>query len=434
MDTSNDATLGLALNRAASHATGRVRTEAPAWHGLLLGLLLGLLPVAYVLLLTRDGEPLDAERTLHLALNWLCNLAVLAAAWRAHGQVRLKLARSWNAAFFFHGALALFILGSRVFFSRSIMAVAFGASLTLGLIAVALRHQAKGLRVAVAAIDRSSSGGVVGGVSVAALGDVVTSPHQDLSAYDLVLLPMHAPLDAEWSAAMSRAMLSGAQVRHVAEYIEEARGRTSVEHFHVEHLGDRTVASYETGKRIMDIGLVVFFAPVVVPIVLATALAVRVNMGGPVLFVQERVGRGGRPFRMYKFRSMRPAGDEVRTTSAGDDRVTPLGRALRRYRLDELPQLWNVLKGDMSLIGPRPEWTPLNEAYVRQMPTYAYRNMVRPGISGWAQVRSGYAGDLEETRVKLSYDLYYVKNLSLMLDLQIILRTAWTLIAGSGAR
>lgn len=433
MDGSNHAALGLALERAAPLAHPR-DADATAWHGLVLGLLLGLLPVGYVLILLRDGGGLEDGRGLHLALNWLCNLLVAGAAWRAHGPVRVKLGRSWNAAFLFHGALAFFVLGSRVFFSRSLMLAAFAASAVLALLVVGMRHRARGLKIAVAAPERAMAGGMVGGVAVAALGDVVTSPDQDLRAYDVVLLPMDAPLGPQWSAAVSRAMLSGAQVRHVAEYLEEARGRASVEHFHVEHLRDMSLASYETGKRAMDVAMVVFFAPLIVPLVAATALAIRVAMGGPVLFVQERAGRGGRPFRMYKFRTMRPAGDEVRTTSASDDRVTPLGRILRRYRLDETPQLWNVLKGDMSLIGPRPEWTVLNASYVNQMPAYAYRNLVRPGLTGWAQVRSGYAGDLAETRVKLSYDLFYVKNLSLALDLQILARTVWTLLSGSGVR
>jgi lipopolysaccharide/colanic/teichoic acid biosynthesis glycosyltransferase len=117
-----------------------------------------------------------------------------------------------------------------------------------------------------------------------------------------------------------------------------------------------------------------------------------------------------------------------------ENRVTPVGRFLRKSRIDELPQLWNVIKGDMSIIGPRPEWTELGRGYEEQMPAYAYRHLVRPGITGWAQVRAGYAADLSETRVKVGYDLYYIKNFSLSLDVQILTRTVWTLLSGSGAR
>jgi lipopolysaccharide/colanic/teichoic acid biosynthesis glycosyltransferase len=114
--------------------------------------------------------------------------------------------------------------------------------------------------------------------------------------------------------------------------------------------------------------------------------------------------------------------------------VTPLGRILRRFRIDELPQLANVLRGEMSVIGPRPEWEPLAEAFERQEPKYAVRRLVRPGITGWAQVRAGPAADLAETRVKLAYDLFYLKNMSFALDLQILWRTGWTLLVGGGAR
>ena len=121
-------------------------------------------------------------------------------------------------------------------------------------------------------------------------------------------------------------------------------------------------------------------------------------------------------------------------TSHGDARITKFGAFLRRFRVDELPQLWNVLIGDMSLIGPRPEQPGLTRDYIGQMPAFAYRHLVRPGITGWAQVRAGYAANLEETRIKLSYDLFYVKNFSLALDLHVIIRTFWTIASGSGVR
>jgi lipopolysaccharide/colanic/teichoic acid biosynthesis glycosyltransferase len=139
---------------------------------------------------------------------------------------------------------------------------------------------------------------------------------------------------------------------------------------------------------------------------------------------------------MYKLRTMQlaaPDGIEIATQN-GDGRVTPIGRWLRRFRIDELPQLWNVLKGDMSLIGPRPEQPALTQSYCEDLPSFAYRSLVRPGITGWAQVRAGYAADLEETRIKLGYDLFYLKNFSFSLDMQIIFRTVGTLIFGNGVR
>ena len=132
---------------------------------------------------------------------------------------------------------------------------------------------------------------------------------------------------------------------------------------------------------------------------------------------------------------MQPAGDSPGgSTVERDLRVSSVGRVLRRFRVDELPQLLNVLRGDMSIIGPRPEWTLLSEKYSQELPVYTYRHLVRPGITGWAQVRSGYASDLAETRTKVGYDLFYIKNLSFSLDIQILVRTVWTLISGGGAR
>ena len=310
------------------------------------------------------------------------------------------------------------------------MLTAFSASLVLGLAAIAARYYTDGLRVAVIAPE-----GVVDPASEF-LGTSVLSPSEDLRFYDVVLLPMQGALSPLWSASLSRAMLSGSQVRHVAEYLEEARGQTSIDYFHLDHVSERSGAGYTIGKRFIDLALILFFSPVIALLLAVGIFAVILTMGRPVFFTQPRVGLGGRPFSIYKLRTMRAATavDIPTATQSSDGRITLVGRFLRRYRVDELPQAWNVVCGEMSLIGPRPEWTLLAEKYVADLPAYPYRHLVRPGITGWAQVRAGYAANLDETRVKLSYDLYYVKNLSLALDLQIMLRTLWTLLMGSGAR
>ncbi len=209
-----------------------------------------------------------------------------------------------------------------------------------------------------------------------------------------------------------------------------------IAHFDVATLPMTEIARYRAWKRGLDLVCVVVLTPIAAPVALFAAAAIWLTMGRPVLFVQERAGLGGVPFRMLKLRTMRPAapGDAIAATARQDPRITPLGRWLRRFRIDELPQLWNVLVGDMSLIGPRPEQPALAEQYAREVPAFAYRQLVRPGITGWAQVRAGYAADLEETKIKLAYDLFYLKNFSLGLDLQILMRTVWTLITGAGVR
>ena len=190
-------------------------------------------------------------------------------------------------------------------------------------------------------------------------------------------------------------------------------------------------------RRALDLLLVVTSLPVTVPLLAATALAIRVGSQGPVLFWQERVGQGGEPFHMAKFRSMH-VGHEGETSAVfadeDDDRVTPVGQFIRRSRLDELPQLWNVLKGDMSLVGPRPEQVRLADHFADALPLYSARHRVPPGITGWAQVLQGYAATVDETRQKLEYDLYYVKHQSVFLDLLILYLTVKTLLTGFGAR
>ncbi len=167
-------------------------------------------------------------------------------------------------------------------------------------------------------------------------------------------------------------------------------------------------------------------------------LAIRLTSPGPVFYHQQRVGQHGRIFTVHKFRSMRQdaeADDRARCGRRrhGDPRVTPIGRFLRRSRLDELPQLWNVLKGDMSFVGPRPERPEFVAELTRQIPFYGQRHVVRPGLTGWAQVRYTYGASVEDALQKLQYDLFYIKNLSLALDLFIILDTIKTVLLRKGA-
>ena len=190
-------------------------------------------------------------------------------------------------------------------------------------------------------------------------------------------------------------------------------------------------------KRVLDLLLIVVSLPVTVPLLGVTALAIRLGSRGPILFWQARVGQARETFQMAKFRSMHvghKGEDDAVFADEDDDRVTPVGRFIRTTRIDELPQIWNVLKGEMSLIGPRPEQVELAENFEEALPRYHARHLVRPGITGWAQVLQGYAADVDETRQKLEHDLYYVKHRSLLLDLLIVYLTCKTLLTGFGAR
>jgi lipopolysaccharide/colanic/teichoic acid biosynthesis glycosyltransferase len=169
---------------------------------------------------------------------------------------------------------------------------------------------------------------------------------------------------------------------------------------------------------------------------LLTALVVVVESGFPILYRQERVGQGGRLFNVIKFRSMHRDAEidgKPRWATSNDDRVTRSGRIIRKLRIDELPQLLNVLMGDMSLVGPRPERPYFVDQLAREIPYYAVRHSVKPGVTGWAQVRYRYSASLDDAVQKLQYDLYYVKNHTLVLDVVILFETVSVVVTGAGA-
>jgi lipopolysaccharide/colanic/teichoic acid biosynthesis glycosyltransferase/glycosyltransferase involved in cell wall biosynthesis len=194
--------------------------------------------------------------------------------------------------------------------------------------------------------------------------------------------------------------------------------------------------SYDRAKRLLDVATVIALSPLWLPLAAGVALAVRFDSKGPALYSQPRVGRDGQVFTLWKFRSMVHGlqAPGVHFAQADDPRITRVGRVLRRSRLDELPQLFNVLMGHMSLIGPRPEQTAFVRDFAATIPSYPYRHLVRPGLTGWAQVQQGYADSADTTRIKLSYDLYYVAHYSLALDLLIAAKTVKTVCTGFGAR
>ena len=190
-------------------------------------------------------------------------------------------------------------------------------------------------------------------------------------------------------------------------------------------------------KRISDIIPAALGLTVMAPIMVIIAILIKLDSRGPVFFRQERVGEGGEVFTLLKFRSMREDA-EAKTgpvwAKKDDDRVTGLGRILRKTRLDELPQLINVLKGDMSFVGPRPERQFFVEQLIEKIPYYSLRGSVKPGVTGWAQICYPYGASEEDAYEKLQYDLYYIKNMSFLLDLTIIFETAKVVLLGRGSR
>ena len=191
-------------------------------------------------------------------------------------------------------------------------------------------------------------------------------------------------------------------------------------------------------KRTLDFFLAAIALTLAAPLLLLAAISIKLDSPGPVLYRQRRLGFRERSFELLKLRSMHVDSTspprEGRWTEVDDPRVTRVGRPLRRYRIDELPQLWNVLRGEMSLVGPRPEQVPIAERLAAIAPDYRFRHLVRPGITGWAQVNAGYCASDNASLKKLAYDLYYVSRMSLLLDIQIVCRTVAVVLTGHGAR
>jgi len=192
-------------------------------------------------------------------------------------------------------------------------------------------------------------------------------------------------------------------------------------------------STFAAAKRFADILIAAAGILAAAPIMLLLILAIRLESSGPAIFRQTRIGQHRRPFTLFKFRTMHEGSEEKGIyTEKNDLRITRLGRFLRATRLDELPQFFNVLRGDMSLIGPRAEWIKCVEQYEETIPHYHFRHLVRPGITGWAQVNYPYGACIEDTIEKLMYDLYYIRNFSLTLDASVILKTVHIMIFGKG--
>ncbi len=252
---------------------------------------------------------------------------------------------------------------------------------------------------------------------------------------DAIVADLGAGLTEQQISALAGAAIAGVPVLDRRYIVESLTGRTPLSGLRPNEFGALLPSrQYLVFRRGIEFVFTVFFLPLILPVLAVVALLVRLDSPGPVFFRQNRVGQRGGIFRMVKFRTMYHGAGGPSFTAAADPRVTRVGYFLRRCRLDELPQVVNVLLGDMSWVGPRPEALNLDQQYVRDIPHFALRSIVRPGVTGWAQINQGYAHDPDEMRSKLEYDLFYLKHCSLWLDLVIVLRTFAVVFGGAGAR
>lgn len=244
-----------------------------------------------------------------------------------------------------------------------------------------------------------------------------------------------------WERMLAEAAVQGRTVYHSKQLLESLTGRVSIEHLSENNFGSLLPnLAWRKAKRGVDAIAALVLLPIFLPLFLVIGILIRLDSKGPMFFRQERVGVGGRPFNIVKFRTMYALGDEPEAslttaiTRVGDQRVTRMGRWLRRTRIDEMPQIFNILAGQMSWIGPRPEAVALSQWYDIEIPFYIYRHIVRPGITGWAQVNQGHVTDLVDIYRKLQFDFYYIKNFSVWIDILIALRTLRVIWNGFGSK
>jgi sugar transferase (PEP-CTERM system associated) len=340
------------------------------------------------------------------------------------------------------------IFAWRVFFSAHVLRVVardrlllVGASPLLEDIGKHIEeHPETGLQVVGYVRDREEAGTAMAGGKVlgpmASLREIVQATNPDRIVVGMTERRARMPV-----SELLELRFAGHIIEEAASTYEKVCGRMCLKELrpsqliYTGELGPRRISLFyqmATNLILAAIGVVV-----AAPMMLLTALAVRLTSAGPVLYRQVRVGLDGRPFTLYKFRSMR-ANAEAETgavwASKDDPRVTPLGRTLRKLRIDEIPQLFNVLKTEMSIVGPRPERPEMVQSLAQQIPYYRHRHCVRPGITGWAQVNYKYGDTLDDVMRKLEYDLYYIKNMSPSLDAYIIFLTIKATLLSRGSQ
>ncbi len=339
--------------------------------------------------------------------------------------------------------VALMILATRIYFSRSLLLVTMAIWAATVIVHRAVRrHRPWSEPMVVFSSDQIL------------IDELREAPHAEVRAViDPSSRPDQQPLDPgvtlvvdmgvahspEVARLVSGHDLAGRAVKPLSSVYEEHTERVPLPRLVDDWQLTATlhrVNNWLWGKRLFDLIAVLLTSPVWISVAALVAGAVKISSPGPVLFRQVRVGKGGEPFTIYKFRTMRhdAEADGPRFAAVDDPRLVRGGGLLRRFRLDEIPQLWNVLIGNMSLVGPRAEQAPFVEGFSQQIPFYSKRHLLRPGVTGWAQINVPYAADLEGTIRKLAYDLYYIKHVSPLLDLRILWASVWTVITGSGSR
>jgi len=348
------------------------------------------------------------------------------------------IAMSLTAAY---AALAVAMLMLRLDYSRPQLGLSYGVALTFFAAFQIMIVDRQSLYLALVPGGRSNQAPMARRVHWKRL----SRPEDDVSDVAGVVADLRHDHSPSWSSGIARYALAGIPVYHTSDAYELLTGRVEIHHLSENTLGSLNPNDiYLKIKTVVDQAVALVLIVLLLPFLLLLAVAIKLDSRGPFIFTQIRMGRRAQPFRIFKLRTMipvhlMPPTDESvahrRAITAEDDpRITRLGRILRRYRIDELPQLLNILRGDMSFIGPRPEAVALTEWYEREIPFYHYRHIIKPGLTGWAQVNQGHVAEIDDVRNKLYLDFYYVKYFSPWLDIVITLRTILIVLTGFGAK
>lgn len=328
------------------------------------------------------------------------------------------------------GAIAILILFGRVEFSRYQLIGTYVFTCLWFFINIYVDERRHPMRFAVLPFGRAEM--------TLGYSQIMTAPLRSPTMPDNangIIADLRAELADEWLEFLTEAALAGIPVFNAKQVNESLTGTVEIDTLSETPIGSLQPSPiYSRLRPTLDFLGSLAVLPLLLPIMLFVAILIKLDSPGPALFTQQRMGYRGRPFKIYKFRTMSHNDNGPAHTTDSDPRITKLGGMLRRYRIDELPQIINILKGEMSWIGPRPEATALNEKYEAEIPFFRYRYIVKPGITGWAQVQQGHVFDVDDLRLKLHHDLYFIKYFSPWLDLLVVIRTLQTVATGFGAR
>ena len=365
-------------------------------------------------------------------LYWGAIACYLAVGWSMFSGRKLPYSNNFEVlsltSFLAICTLLLFLAATREFYSGTYLLVLFCFQLAWLGIEVWFRNRFVAYRFAVFPSSIPLSAGDFLEHDIVFLG-ARDEPAEAawMDGVDAVVVDFTVNLSPTSRALLSRCQRAGIPILPMNLFLENVWGRIPVELFNDMAIGNISFRPYLLVKPVLNWCAAFAGLLVVTPVVLVAAGVVKLTSSGPAFFCQERVGMKGKSFTIYKLRTMHE-GD-----SAGinvGEKVTAIGGILRRYHIDELPQLVNVLKGDMALVGPRPETVELSDLYEKEIPGYILRNQVRPGVTSWALIHQGNVSGVENTRIKLSYDLFYIKHASCFLDAYIVLKTIWIIVFG----